>query len=182
MSESVLLQFLSKGLVDVKGDDTKFAKLEATSAEVATLLKKYPAKATNYAWIAFDPQAPASDPVVLDVLEVLKKQWPTYVNTFAGTPIAVLRAILLDALIQAAYDDDRVAVSFAACARNLLPFMETGNEQEIWLEVVKRIEADVDKRAEQEWATPASITVGPFVHAPIAAIKISNSAVKINGS
>jgi len=79
---------------------------------------------------------------------VLKKQWSTYVNTFASTPVGVLRPLILDALVEASHDDDRVAVAFVACARNVLPFMETGNEQSIWADVVEKIEADVDHRAE----------------------------------
>jgi len=44
MSETVLLRFLGTGLIDVGGDDAKLAKLQATAAEVAGLLKKHPAK------------------------------------------------------------------------------------------------------------------------------------------
>ena len=36
--------FLGTGLIDVGGDDAKLAKLQATAAEVAVLLKKHPAK------------------------------------------------------------------------------------------------------------------------------------------
>lgn len=159
MSETVLLRFLGTGLIDVGGVDAKRAKLQATAAEVTGLLKKHPAKTPNYSLIAFDPQAPPSDPAILEVLEVLKKQWPTYVNTFASTPVGVLRPMILDALVEASHDDDRVAVAFVACARNVLPFMETGNEQSICADVVQKIEADVDHRAEQEWATQPALAL-----------------------
>jgi hypothetical protein len=180
MSETVLLRFLSNGLIDVGGDDAKLAKLQGTAAEVAVLLKKHPAKTPNYSLIAFDPQAPPTDPVILEVLEVLKKQWPTYVNTFASTPVGVLRSLILDALVEASHDDDRIAVAFVACARNVLPFMETGNEQSIWADVVQKIEADVDHRAEQEWATPANISIGQLDLQSPAQLKINSTSAKVD--
>jgi hypothetical protein len=179
MSDSVLLRFLDRGLINVGGDDAKLAKLQATSAELVAVLKRNPDKTPAFSLIAFDPDAPESDPVVVEALEVLKKQWPTYVNTFAGVPIGVLRPLLLDALVHGAHDDDRVAVAFAACARNVLPFMETGNEHSIWADVVREVEGDVDRRAEQEWATPASINVGELKVDNPAQIKISNSLAKV---
>src|SRR6266850_315709 len=180
MNETVLLRFLSSGLINVGGDDAKLGKLQATSSEVSAALKQNPAKTPNYALIALDPQAPTTDPVVLEVLETLKNLWPTYINTFAGTPIGVLRPIILDALVDAASEDDRVAVAFAACARNVLSFMETGNEKSIWIDVVERIEAAVDARAEQEWATPAGINIGPLQLQAPPAIKITNAVGKVD--
>jgi hypothetical protein len=180
MSETVLLRFLGSGLINVGGDDTKLEKLRATAAAVSEILKKAPSKVPNYSLIAFDPDAPANDPVIVEVLANLKELWPTYVNTFASAPIAVLRAIILDALVEAAREDERVAVAVAANARNVLPFMETGNEYAIWVEVVNEIEAMVDSRAEQEWSTPSSIEFAQLHADAIAPIKIANSTVKVD--
>ncbi|MEV4654823.1 GTPase-associated system all-helical protein GASH [Micromonospora sp. NPDC049301] len=163
MSEDVLLRFLGSGLIDVGGDDTKLEKLRVTASDLAGSLKKSSSKALAYALIAFDPQAPVDDPVVVDALDALKKRWATYVNTFSGPPVAVVRAMLLDALAQAAADDDRIGVAVVASARNALPFMEAGDEREIWADVVTEIEERVDARAETEWATPSSIAVPPMV-------------------
>lgn len=177
MSEDVLLRFLSNGLIDVKGDDDKLERLRATAADLAGILRKSPIKAAPFALVAFDPQAPATDPVVQEALEALKKRWATYVNTFSGTPIAVVRAMLLDALAQAARDDDRIGVAFVTSARNTLPFMEAGNERSIWADVVGDIERRVDARAEGEWATPSSITVSPmsFEAPPLNAPKVNTA-------
>lgn len=177
MSEDVLLRFLSNGLIDVGGDDAKLEKLRAAAADLAAALKKAPWKAASFALIAFDPRAPVDDPVVREGLEALKHRWATYVNTFAGPPIAVVRAMLLDALAKAAAEDDRIGVAFVTSARNALPFMEAGDERAIWADVVSQIEERVDTRAEAEWATPSSITLPSmaFDVPPLDAPKISTA-------
>ncbi len=159
MNDDVLLKFLSKGLIDVGGDDDKLRRLRQTATDLAGTLKKIPAKASSFALVSFDPDVPATDPTIAEVEDALRKRWETYVNTFAETPIAVFRAMLLDALIKACEKNDTVAAAFAASARNVLPFMEVGEEREIWADVVAEIERKVEERAEREWATPVSITV-----------------------
>lgn len=159
MDDSVLVRFLNHGLINVGGDDTKLDKLSQAAKDLAGALKKAPSKAQGFSLIAFDPEAPEADPVIVEALAALQTRWTTYRNTFSSTPIAVIRALLLDALVVAAEDDDRIGVCFVASARNALPFMPADNERDIWADVVTRIEAQIDIRAEGEWTTPASITV-----------------------
>lgn len=180
MSDDVLLRFLSCGLIDVGGDDAKLEKLRRTASDLTVALKKIPSKATSFALVAFDPDAPSNDPVIHEAIEALKKRWPTYVNTFSGTPVAVIRAMLLDALVQAARGDDKVAVAFATSARNALPFMEAGGERAIWADVLGEIERQVDIRAETEWATPASISVQAMKFAAPPAVEVKTSPGKVN--
>lgn len=156
MSNQVLLRFLNAGLLNLNGDDAKLEKLQEAAGDLAASLQRAPGKTASFALIAFDPKAPADDPVILEAIATLQKRWATYVNTFAGTPLNVIRAILLEALVQAA-EDEKVGVAFTASARNALPFMEAANEQAIWSDVVAEIERRVDARAELEWATPESI-------------------------
>jgi len=155
----VLQRFLNSGLIDVGGDDAKLEKLSQAAKDLARVLKKTPSKALNYSLIAFDPEAPVEDAVVQDALSALQNRWATYRNTFSSTPVSVIRALLLDALLIAAADDDRVGVCFVSSARNALPLMRADNERAIWADAVKQIEVQVDARAEAEWATPDSITV-----------------------
>jgi hypothetical protein len=176
MSDGVLLRFLANGLIDVGGDDTKLEKLIGAAEDLGASLKKTPSKTAPYSLIAFDPDAPADDPVVLEVLGALAKRWATYVNTFSGTPMAVIRAILLEALVQAAAGDPRVAVALAMSARNALPYMQTGDEREIWLDVITEVERNADLRAEAEWATPSSVAVDKLVFEAPSALKVRNAA------
>lgn len=162
MDNATLQGFLNKGLIDVGGDDTKLEKLSHAAKDLGDALKKNPSKALSYSLIAFDPNAPEDDPVVQEALAALQNRWTTYRNTFAATPIAVIRAILLDALVNAAAEDDRVGVCFIASARNALPLLPVDNERDIWIGIVEQVERRVDARAEEEWATPETISVQPM--------------------
>lgn len=162
MDNATIQGFLNKGLIDVGGDDTKLEKLSQAAKDLAGALKKNPSKALSYSLIAFDPKAPEDDPVVQEALTALQNRWTTYRNTFAATPIAVIRAVLLDALVDAAAEDDRVGVCLAASARNALPLLPVDNERDIWISIVEQVERRVDARAEEEWATPDTISVQPM--------------------
>lgn len=176
MADGILQGFLNRGLIDVGGDDAKLDKLNQAAGDLAAALKKNPSKALGFSLIAFDPDAPEADPVLQEALAALQNRWTTYRNTFSATPIAVIRAILLDALVAAAADDDRVGVCFVASARNALPLLPIDNERDIWIGIVEDVERRVDLRAEVEWATPESISVQPMKYdAP----KLSVAEVRI---
>lgn len=179
MSEQILLRFLSAGLIDVGGDDAKLKKLQETAADLADALKKTPSKASSFALIAFDPSSPEDDPIVTEACEALKKRWPTYINTFAGTPMLVLRALLLDALVRAACDE-KVGVAFVTSARNVLPFIEAGNEQTVWTDVVLEIESRVDARAEAEWTPPDAIDAPELKFSAPPAVELPSHTLTIN--
>lgn len=175
MAEQVLLRFLNAGLLNVNGDDEKLQKLQETASDLAAALKKEPSKAPAFALIALDPNSPDDDPVVKEAAEALKKRWATYVNTFAGTPVAVLRAVLLEALTLASASDDHIGLALVASARNILPFVEASNERAIWFGVVADIEHCLDVRSESEWAAPDSIEIQGMVFTPAQPIKVSTA-------
>jgi len=103
----------------------------------------------------------SDDPTIQEAMTALRKQWETVSNAYARPPVAILRAILLDAIVLAARLDDAISVAFVNTARNALAQAETSDEEEVWREAVGEIETKVDARAEEEWATPEMITVDP---------------------
>ena len=182
MSDDVLVRFLRKNLIDVGGDDAKLEHLRKTAGDLSGVLKKTPAKASPFALVAFDPHVPATDPTIAEVQNALRKRWATYVNTFSDKPTMVFRAMLLDALLRACVDSDTAAVAFVASTRNVLPFMEVGGEQEIWVDIVSAIERNVEARAEKEWATPASIGVPEIKFETPSAVEVHISSTEVNAN
>jgi hypothetical protein len=157
VAESILLRFLASGLIDVKGDDTKLERIGLAAGGLADELRKSPSKAVAYVLAAVDPEVDADDPVIVEALDALGKHWVTYVNTFSGVPVAVARAILLEALVQAAADNAPIGAAFVALARNVFSVSESGADTAVWADVITGIEKDVDARAEAEWAVPSTI-------------------------
>jgi GTPase-associated system helical domain len=161
-NQEILLSFLSIGVINVGGDDTKLEKIRAAVEDLAADVKKYPVKAIKYTVVAADPDVETSDPTIEAAMTVLRGHWTTVSNTFQATPIAIVRAMLLDAIVQCARTDDATGVAFVNSARNILPYVPSGNERPIWLDAVKEIEAKVDSRAVAEWATPEMISLKPL--------------------
>lgn len=161
------------------GDDSKLEKLSQAAKDLSENLRKVPSKALRYSLIAFDPESPEDDPVVEEALSALQNRWAAYRNTFSSIPIVVVRAILLEALLIASADDERVGICFVSSARNVLPLMRADNERAIWSGAVQEVERKVDLRAEEEWATPATITVPAmtFAFPEFSAAKISPTTV-----
>ena len=180
MKDDVLLKFLRKGLINVGGDDDKLGHLRQTAVDLTDILERTPAKTCPFALAAFDPDVPTTDPVIIEVGDALRKRWETYVNTFADIPVMVFRAMLLDALIRACEKNDTVAAAFVASARNVLPFMEVGEEQEIWVGIVSEIERKVEQCSEKEWLTPASISLPKIEFESVSEVEIRIGSQKIN--
>jgi hypothetical protein len=180
MEEEFLLKFLEIGAIDLKGDDTKLEKLRSTAKDLSATLRKAPSRTACFTMVAADPNVAATDPTIEEAMASLRKQWVTVANAFVGRPVSILRAILLDAIVQAARSDDAIAVAFVNTARNALAHAETSNEAEIWREAVSEIETKVDARAEAEWATPDMITVDPLQYTPPAQVSTVYEVPTVN--
>lgn len=180
MSTEILMKFLKLGLIDLQGSDEKLDKLETTSISLSKILELSPSKALAYTLIALDPQAPENDPVVQETISILEENWTTYFNTFASTPIQVVRALLLQALVISAEENKQVAIAFVSIIRNVLPHMEIGNEMDMWSELVKKFESELNIAAEKEWTTPEKISVEAFSYSPPKQIKVSSADVTLN--
>jgi hypothetical protein len=180
MEQEFLLKFLEIGAIDLKGDDTKLEKLRATAKDLSAALRKAPSKTASFTMVAADPNIAVTDPTVDEAMAALRKQWETVANAFAGRPVGILRAILLDAIVQAARSDDAIAVGFVNTAHNALAQAETSDEAEIWREAVSEIETKVDARAEAEWATPEMVTVDPLQYKPQEPVSMDYEAPTIN--
>lgn len=170
MSSEYLMRFLEIGAIDLKGDDTKLEKLRATARDLSAVLKKASAKTVCFTMAAADPGISSDDPTIQEAMAALRKQWETVSNAYARPPVAILRAILLDAIVLAAQADDAISVAFVNTARNALAHAETSDEEAVWREAVGEIEAKVDARAEAEWATPEMIEVDPLQYAAPASV------------
>lgn len=174
------MHFLKLDLINLQSSDEKLEKLEATTLALIKLLEEDPKRAIPYTLIALDPKAPEDDKTVKEIISVLARTWTTYFNTFSGTPVQVVRALALQALVTEAENNQLIALVLVLIARNALPYMEVGNEAYMWTEIVAKFEARSNTLAEQEWTTPDKIAVKAFSYSPPKSIHISSSDVKID--
>ena len=161
MADSVLTRFLKAALIDIGGDDSKFLKIEAAAGEVAKRLVKTPTRAFAFALVAFDGDVKDDEPVVVEVIGILSDKWPTHYNTIGGSPIAVVRGIILAGLEEAASKSDPIAATIVYLARNVLPFTPAGQERGLWADLLATLGERVERAAEQAWMTPDEIKVSP---------------------
>lgn len=186
MSDEILSRCLEVGLINVGGDDNKLAKLSESVEDVVALLSKSPSKTAVFTIVAVDPNVPANDPALLEVYSLIKNRWTTIANTYSSTPIAVIRCVLLAALVRSARQSELQAIVFVNVARNTLPNVEAGPEGSIWLEAVAELERKVDARAVAEWATPETIKLPALsykapdtVVIPVPTITIDQAALQV---
>lgn len=180
VSTEVLVLFLKKGLVDLGGSDEKLEKLISTSAELGNILEQTPSKVLPYLLVALDPQVSKDDPIVKEALSVLEENWTTYFNTFSGTPTQVVRALLLQAIVNESEKNQQVAIAFVSIARNVLSLVSVGNEDDVWPDLIVNIEQELNRQAEEEWAAPETITVEEFSYTPSKSIKLSSKNVTLD--
>ncbi|QNX18070.1 GTPase-associated system all-helical protein GASH [Acinetobacter seifertii] len=180
MSTEILMKFLKLELIDLQGSDEKLDKLEKTSISLAKLLEANPSKTMAYTLIALDPKAPEDDPVVQETISILEENWTTYSNTFSGTPVQVIRALLLQALVNSAEENQQVAIALVSITRNILPHIEVGNEIDMWNKLVAKFESQLNIAAEKEWTTPEKISVKAFSYTVPKQIKVSSSDVVLD--
>ena len=163
MMQEYLLKFLELGVIDLNGDDSRLEKLRSTAIDLSSVLQDSPSRTIRYTLVAADPNILSTDPTIEEAMQALRAQWATVANAYkGGVPVALLRAILLEALVQSARKEGSIAVAFVNTARNALAYSESSSESPVWKTAVSEIETKVDARAESEWATPEMITVAPL--------------------
>lgn len=174
------MQFLKLGIVNLQGSDEKLSKLQTTAVFLTKILEDHPTKAIPYTLIALDPKAPEDDKTINEIVSVLEENWTTYFNTFSSTPVQVVRALALQALVTAAENNQLIALVLVSIARNVLSHIEVGSEANMWAELVDKFETQLNTLAEHKWAAPEKITVKAFSYSPPKQVQISSLDVKLD--
>ncbi len=136
-----------------------------------------PRKAIHYAMVGFDSRASSDDPVLDEVAGAVAANWATYLSAFSDRPTTVFRAVLLDALRQAQEADVKVAAAVALVARNVLPYLDLGQEREISAGLVARSEELISAAAAKEWSTAVDSQVAVKLPAPTKPGKLDRKAL-----
>ncbi|WP_156464030.1 GTPase-associated system all-helical protein GASH [Devosia sp. Leaf420] len=160
MTQDILQRFLSARHFDVGGDDDRLARLREAAGDLALEIKSSPQRVASLTMVAIDAKTPAGDPVLVEVGKILEKRWHSYAGAFSDATLpVVMRAIALDALDRSS-GSDAVAMAISATARNMLPYLGSLADRELWNELVENADRRLEGRARREWAQPSAASAG----------------------
>ena len=159
MNDRIINHFLKNGLINVGGQDDRLEKILATATALTDYLRQTPTDIIPFLYTALDPDAPSDDVAIVKTRDLLEMEWATYANVFDSTPTALLRAIVLDAVVVISNEDQAVETALAVMIASALPHLDLGSEAHLWTNVLTKIQERVERRAEHEWSVPSQIDV-----------------------
>ncbi|NMM03529.1 hypothetical protein HHL24_37330 [Paraburkholderia sp. RP-4-7] len=137
--ESILDELVATGLIArLDGEDSRLEKIRAAVQRLAETLGKDRPSLLRAALAAINPDAREDDPAIVSAHDVLVEKWPTMRSVHTSVPVALLRALLLDACNLAAQDERNAAIIWNTLA-DQLPLARLGAEAPVIAEMLQGI-------------------------------------------
>ena len=178
MSDRLLDRFLEVGLLDLKGNDEWYEHLASTAESLATYLKANPNEIVPFTYAAVSVDVDDKNPAIVSTLALLRQTWKTYASVSMASPKAMLRAIILDALLASAESDDATRSALALLLASALPHLSIGKENEVWRLALDALLSDVERKAEAAWSVPSRMSVAAFPKIKVPPIRFSLKGVR----
>lgn len=99
----MLQTFLRNNLITLS-DDSQLDKLKKSSQELIKRIKKDKKRIYSFTLAAIDPNIPADNNEIKEVVGIFEKTWPTYTSVTHDTPIPFARAVILHSLLELSAD------------------------------------------------------------------------------
>lgn len=147
----MLQNYLNANLLSLT-DDGDFKKLKKSADDIAKKLAKSKAKIVSYTLSAIDPDISIDNADIVEVKEIIIKNWSTFATNAKDTPLTYIRAVILEALSGISEDvNHSLPIWFAS--RNIVQYHKLiGKEKEIILEFLTKLGNDINQKANGEWA------------------------------
>lgn len=150
----MLQEFLDANLLPIT-DEGYFEKIKKTAEEIAKKLTKSKAKTLSYTLTALDPDVQADNPDVVEVKELITKNWSTFSTNSKDTPITFIRAVMLEAL-QTVSNETNYACLIWLSGRNIQQhFKLIGKEKEIITNFLLTLGKSIENTATERWTLPS---------------------------
>lgn len=160
----VLQEFIQNQFIIIESDDD-FGKLQKVVEELKKKWQKDRKKVLSATLVSLDPDVPSNNPIITEVENVIIDKWPTFLSYYAKTkdsPIPCIRAVILEILSQLA----EANISFAALiwhsGINVFRFYKLGREEKVLRQFMSRIGNKVERTANDNWKSIASLNVPEF--------------------
>ena len=169
---TLLNELLDAGLIEkLDGDDERFAKMEKAAKAVAQELLSDPPRLIRALLAGLDPDVAADDPAITQAEAALVIEWKSMRSVHPSSPVALLRAILLDACNQAAAGKNAAVLWLTAA--DTLPLMHLGREES----VVRRMLEHLAESTERESHVVSSTSPDPSAGPPMPKLNPASAAV-----
>lgn len=154
--ESLLLRFFDASLIPSETTDERLQHYQAAAADLAKRFGETPRDAVSASRVAIDPNCPATDPWFNTVQDAVKVHWKTFLVKNHDAPRQICRAILLEALSNAASDNWTLTLAIWNGSSSLMPHLGEGPEQVITREFICGLGNECETHSSEEWRIGAS--------------------------
>ena len=159
MTFKYLQLFLDARLFTIAEENSNYQFLTTTIPLFKKTIAKNKSKIIAATLVALDHNIPASEPMLEEVEELLKKKWPLVRNKYTDRPSTLLRAIILESLYSLMLENKVIANLIWLTGSNLFVFVNTSNETPIVQQWLKEAGELAEKNAVAEWELTSNIEV-----------------------
>lgn len=154
----MLQSYLNANLLTITSDEDS-KKLKKSAVEIAKKLAKSKSKIVSYTLSAIDPDVSAYNSDIVEVKQIIIKNWNTFAFNAKDTPLTYIRAVIFEALSSLCEDvNNSLLVWFSS--RNIIKHLKlTGNEKEVVLGFLSKLGNQINRTANTEWALSRNETL-----------------------
>ncbi|MCA0349888.1 MAG: hypothetical protein LCH35_11585 [Bacteroidetes bacterium] len=151
----MIQEYLNANLLSLT-DDGDFKKLKKSADDIFKKLAKSKAKIVSYTLSAIDSDTSIDNADIVEVKDVIIKNWSTFATNAKDTPLTYIRAVMLEALSCISEEVNHSLLIWFA-SRNIVQYHKLiGKEKEIILEFISKLGNDINQKANREWVLSGS--------------------------
>lgn len=153
----MIQKYLNANLLSLT-EDEDFKKLKKSAEDIAKKLAKSKTKIVSFTLTAIDPEISPDNGNILEVKEIIIKNWSTFVTNAKDTPLTYIRAVILEALSSICKDINHSLLIWFA-SRNIVQYHKLiGAEKDIIFEFLGGLRNNINRKANTDWALSKSDT------------------------
>ena len=173
--------YLKNNLIpSIGGIDEIYKSLLASAQKIGEQLKLNPSKILTYSLVAFDNQIQEGEPVLEEVEKSISDEWKMVRNHFSEMPIALYRAIILQALehlIESDTEGSSAALVYLSVV-DVYPYLSISEkEQNVLMLFLHKIGNVAEEKAVAEWAIDKEDIA---IKTPTLSLKFNKVGAKVN--
>lgn len=152
MDKTILQSLLDAQVFTLPDNDDRLVQLEKSVEQLAEKLTKELNKLPYYTLVALDSKISSTEPIIVEVEEIIKTNWTTFRNGRPETPISIIRSVIIAALNKLGKENSKCAQIIYLTASNFYPYAVLTGERDIVEQIISTIGEIAEKNANEEWA------------------------------